>query len=140
MERGDLKEGCARARLGLDEVFIEASRLPPDMQRTSAAWCRRIENSSSRRTEFGLISPSPTATTTGEPLFAGNEVTARDVRQPARRRPPLVIDLECLTRVRAMRVNDIYETEWSTGASVSTIAASRAGRLQFDRTGFRTRR
>ena len=62
---------------------------------------------------------------TGEPLFAGNQIAqcvAHDVRQQLTRGDDrvLAIDLERLTRVRAMRVNDItYELEWSTDAPVS---------------------
>ena len=62
---------------------------------------------------------------TGEPLFAGNEVAecvARDVRQQLTggNDSVLAIDLERLTRVQSVRVNDIdYELEWSTDAPVS---------------------
>ena len=62
---------------------------------------------------------------TGEPLFAGNEVAecvARDVRQQLTggNDRVLAIDLERLTRVQSVRVNDIdYELEWSTDAPVS---------------------
>ena len=62
---------------------------------------------------------------TGEPLFAGNEVAecvARDVRQQLTggNDSVLAIDLERLTRVRTMRVNDIgYEFEWSTDGPVT---------------------
>jgi hypothetical protein len=62
---------------------------------------------------------------TGEPRFAGNEVAecvARAVRQQLTggNDSILAIDLERLTRVCAMRVNDIaYEIEWSTDAPVT---------------------
>jgi hypothetical protein len=62
---------------------------------------------------------------TGEPLFAGNQIAqcvAHDVRQQLTRGDDrvLAIDLERLTRVRTMRVNNItYEVEWSTDAPVS---------------------
>jgi hypothetical protein len=62
---------------------------------------------------------------TGAPLFAGNQIAqcvAHDVRQQLTRGDDrvLAIDLERLTRVRTMRVNDItYEVEWSTDAPVS---------------------
>jgi hypothetical protein len=62
---------------------------------------------------------------TGEPLFAGNQVAecvARGVRQQLTGGNDriLAIDLERLTRVRSVRVNDIaYELEWSTDAPVS---------------------
>jgi hypothetical protein len=62
---------------------------------------------------------------TGEPHFAGNEVAAcvaRDVRQQLTGgdESVLAIDLERLTRVARMRVNDIpYDLEWSTDAPVT---------------------
>jgi hypothetical protein len=62
---------------------------------------------------------------TGEPLFAGNEVAAcvaRDVRQQLTdgNDSVLAIDLERLTRVQTLCVNDIsYEFEWSTGEPVT---------------------
>jgi hypothetical protein len=65
---------------------------------------------------------------TGEPLFAGNQVAecvARDVRQQLTggNDRVLAIDLERLTRVRTIRVNDIgYEFEWSTDGPVTDEA------------------
>ena len=62
---------------------------------------------------------------TGEPLFAGNEVAAcvaRDVRQQLTdgNDSVLAIDLERLTRIQTLCVNDIsYEFEWSTGEPVT---------------------
>ena len=62
---------------------------------------------------------------TGEPHFAGNEVAAcvaRDVRQQLTdgNDSVLAIDLERLTRVQTLCVNDIsYEFEWSTGEPVT---------------------
>jgi hypothetical protein len=62
---------------------------------------------------------------TGEPLFAGNDVAAcvaRDVRQQLTDGDDriLALDLERLTRVRSMRVNDIgYDFEWSIDGPVT---------------------
>jgi hypothetical protein len=62
---------------------------------------------------------------TGEPLFAGNQIAecvARDVRMQLTRGNDriLALDLERLTRVRTMRVNDIgYDFEWSIDGPVT---------------------
>jgi hypothetical protein len=62
---------------------------------------------------------------TGEPIFAGNEVAACVARDARRQLTDgndsvLAIDLQRLTRIQTLCVNDIsYEFEWSTGEPVT---------------------
>jgi hypothetical protein len=79
---------------------------------------------------------------TGEPLYAGNEVAAcvaRDVRQQLTGGDDrvLAVDLERLTKIQAMRVNDItYDLEWCTDAPVTDEAGRPVlGVCEFDPDG-----
>ena len=120
--KDDLIERPRRPRAGLDELFIEASRLPPDMQRDVAGVVHAYRKLKPED-RFGLPSRHllPPQPGTGGRFSRATSVAAcvaRDVRQQlARRRPRARARSGRLTWVRACgSTTSPIDLDWSTDA------------------------